>query len=85
MIAKPIFIKLTGGKTGRGALKAAELTSGDLRHVRKSWLKVKEFTLIVSQKSAKRKIAHDVGKATMTRSQNPVFHSSVLRFSETYH
>jgi hypothetical protein len=31
--AKPISIKLTGGKSGGCALKAVELTSGDLRHV----------------------------------------------------
>jgi len=33
MIAKPISIKLTGGKSGGCASKAVELTSGDLRHV----------------------------------------------------
>jgi len=33
MIAKPTSIKLTGGKSGGGASKAVELTSGDLRHV----------------------------------------------------
>ena len=36
MIAKPISIKLTGGKSGGGASKAVELTSGDLRHVTES-------------------------------------------------
>jgi hypothetical protein len=36
MNAKPISIKRTGGKSGGCALKAVELTSGDLRHVRKS-------------------------------------------------
>jgi hypothetical protein len=30
MIAKPISIKLTGGKSGGCASKAVELTSGDL-------------------------------------------------------
>jgi hypothetical protein len=35
MIAKPISIKLTGGKSGGCASKAVELTSGDLRHVTK--------------------------------------------------
>jgi hypothetical protein len=35
-IAKPISIKLTGGKSGGGASKAVELTSGDLRHVTES-------------------------------------------------
>jgi len=36
MIAKPISIKLTGGKSGGCAWKAVELTSGDLRHVTES-------------------------------------------------
>jgi hypothetical protein len=36
MIAKPISIKLTGGRSGGCASKAVELTSGDLRHVTKS-------------------------------------------------
>ena len=31
--AKPISIKLTGGKSGGGASKAVELTSGGLWHV----------------------------------------------------
>jgi len=35
MIAKPISIKCTGGKSGGCALKAVELTSGDLRQVTK--------------------------------------------------
>jgi len=33
VIAKPISIKLTGGKSGGCASKAVELTWGDLRHV----------------------------------------------------
>ncbi len=33
MTAKPISIKLTGGKSGGCASKAVELTSGDLRRV----------------------------------------------------
>jgi len=33
MTAKPISIKLTGGRSGGCAWKAVELTSGDLRHV----------------------------------------------------
>ena len=33
MIAKPISIKLTGGKSGGCASKAAELTSGDHRNI----------------------------------------------------
>jgi hypothetical protein len=35
MTAKPISIKLTGGKSGDCALKAVELTSGDLWRVTK--------------------------------------------------
>jgi Group II intron, maturase-specific domain len=38
MIAKPISIKLTGGKSGGCASKAVELTSGDLRRVMESFL-----------------------------------------------
>ena len=33
MTTKPISIKRTGGQSGGCALKAVELTSGDLRHV----------------------------------------------------
>jgi len=36
MTAKPISIKLTGGKSGGCVSKAVELTSGDLRHVTES-------------------------------------------------
>ena len=36
VIAKPISIKLTGGKSGGCASKAVELTLGDLRHVTES-------------------------------------------------
>ena len=36
MIAKPISIKLTGGRSGGCASKAVELTSGDLRQVTES-------------------------------------------------
>ena len=48
MIAKPISIKLTGGKSGGCASKAVELTSGDLRHVTESRLRMKRFVLTVS-------------------------------------
>jgi hypothetical protein len=64
MTAKPISIKLTGGKSGGCASKAVELTSGDLRHVTESRLRVKRFILIVSQKSAEGKVGHAVGKAS---------------------
>jgi len=52
MTAKPISIKLTGGKSGGCASKAVELTSGDLRHVTKSGLRVSRFILTVSPESA---------------------------------
>ena len=64
MTAKPISIKLTGGKSGGCASKAVELTAGDLRHVTESWLRVKRFIQIVSQKSAEGKVGHAVGKAS---------------------
>jgi hypothetical protein len=50
--AKPISIKLTGGKSGGCAWKAVELTSGDLRHVTESGRRRKRFLLTVAQKSA---------------------------------
>jgi len=62
VIAKPISIKSTGGKSGGCASKAVELTLGDLRHVTESWLRVKWFTLIVTQKSAEGKVDHAVGE-----------------------
>jgi hypothetical protein len=49
---EPISIKLTGGKSGGCVSKAVELTSGDLRHVTESELRMKRFILTVSQKSA---------------------------------
>jgi hypothetical protein len=52
LIAKPISIKLTGGKSGGCASKAVEITSGDLRQVTESGLRVKQFTLTLPQKSA---------------------------------
>jgi hypothetical protein len=48
VIAKPISIKLTGGKSGGCASKAVELTWGDLRHVTESRLRMKRFIQIVS-------------------------------------
>jgi hypothetical protein len=45
MIAKPISIKLTGGKSGGCAAKAVELTSGDLPFVPESGLRVEQFIL----------------------------------------
>jgi len=62
VIAKPISIKLTGGKSGGCVSKAVELTSGGLRHVTESWLRVKRFIPTVPQKSAKGVLGHAVGK-----------------------
>jgi len=45
MIAKPISIKRTGGRSGGCASKAVGLTSGDLRHVTKSLVGEKEIHL----------------------------------------
>jgi len=52
MIAKPIFIKGTGCKSGGCALKAVELTSGDLPFVLDSGLRVEQSILTGRQKSA---------------------------------
>src|SRR5207244_13219698 len=54
-------------KSGSCASQAVELTSGDLRHVTESGLRVKRFILTVSQKSAKGKVGHAVGKALQSR------------------
>jgi len=52
VIAKPISIKGTGCRSGGCAWKAVELTSGGLRHVPKSGLRMEQSLLIVQQKSA---------------------------------
>jgi hypothetical protein len=52
MTAKPISIKATGCKSGGCALKAVELTSGDLPFVRKSGLRGERSILTGRQKSA---------------------------------
>ena len=64
MTTKPISIKPTGGKSGGCALKAVELTSGDLRHVTNPRLRVKRFTLTLPQKSAEDKLDHAVGETS---------------------
>jgi len=51
--AKPISIKTSRGKSGGGALKAVELTTGDLLHVVVTRLEEERFFLNVQQKSAK--------------------------------
>jgi hypothetical protein len=50
--AKPISIKASGGKSGGGALKTVELTTGELLHVVASRLGRKRFLLNVQQQSA---------------------------------
>jgi len=52
MIAKSISIKSTGCKSGGCALKAVELTSGDLSFVSESGLRVERSILTGRQKSA---------------------------------
>ena len=52
MIAKPISIKRTGGKSGGCASKAVELTSGDLLFVPESELRRERSFLTGRQKSA---------------------------------
>lgn len=52
MDAKPRSIECAGGRSGGCALKAVELTSGDLRRVSGSRLRVKRFILTALQKSA---------------------------------
>ena len=52
MIAKPISIKTAGCRSGGCALKAVELTSGDLPLVPHSGLRVERLILIGRQKSA---------------------------------
>ena len=52
MTTKPISIKGAGCKSGGCALKAVELTSGDLPFVPKSGLRVERSILTGRQKSA---------------------------------
>lgn len=54
--AKPISIKAGGGKSGGGALKTVELTTGDLRHVVESRLEGERSLLTMQQKSAEGKV-----------------------------
>jgi len=52
MTAKPISIKGAGGRFGGCALKAVGLTSGGLRRVPESGLRIPRGVLIAPQKSA---------------------------------
>ena len=64
LTAKSVSIKGTGCKSGGCALKADELTSGDLPLVSKSRLRDEQSALTGRQKSAKGKV---VVKATKAR------------------
>jgi hypothetical protein len=59
MTAKSISIKGAGCKSGGCALKADELTSGDLPFVSKLRLGVKQFILTGRQKSAEGRSSED--------------------------
>ena len=60
--AKPISIKASGGKSGGGALKAVELTTGGLLHVVETRLERERFFLNVQQKSAKGIVVRYIGR-----------------------
>jgi hypothetical protein len=63
MTAKSVSIKGTGCKFGGCALKADELTSGDLPLVSESGLRVERSALTGRQKSAKGVLAAQAVKA----------------------
>jgi hypothetical protein len=69
--AKPISIQGAGCKSGGCALKAVELTSGDLPFVLESGLGAKRFVLTGRQKSAEGVVGTSVLKARTVR-QKPV-------------
>jgi hypothetical protein len=60
--AKPISIKASGGKSGGGALKAVELTTGGLLHVVETRLEKERFFLNVQQKSAEGIVVRQIGR-----------------------
>jgi hypothetical protein len=63
LIAKSVSIKGAGGKSDGRVSKAVELIAGDLLHVSNSRLRVKQFTLILQQKSAAGVVLTEVRKA----------------------
>jgi hypothetical protein len=63
LTTKPISIKGAGCKSGGGALKAVELTSGDLLLVAESRLRKERFNLSRQQKSAEGIVITRVRKA----------------------
>ena len=77
MIAKPISIKGAKRKFGGCAQKAVELISGDLLHVSDSGLRVKQFTLILQQKSAAGVLVAQAMKAQTVRVSSRTSNSRV--------
>ncbi|MGB9153157.1 MAG: hypothetical protein WCD70_08735 [Alphaproteobacteria bacterium] len=63
MTAKSVSIKGAGCKFGGCALKAVELTSGGLSHVRESGLRVERSALTMRQKSAAGIVVAQAAKA----------------------
>jgi hypothetical protein len=63
MTAKPISIKGTGCRSGGCALKAVELTSGDLPFVSESRLRMERSVLTGRQKSAEGVVVAQAMKA----------------------
>lgn len=59
----PYPSKASAGKSGGGAPKAVELTTGDLLHVVDSRLEREQSFLTVQQKSAEGIVGHVVGEA----------------------
>jgi len=62
MTAKPVSIKGTGCKSGGCALKAVELTSGDLPLVPESGLRMERSILTGRQKSAEGIVSRSMGE-----------------------
>ena len=63
MTAKSVSIKGTGCKSGGCALKADELTSGDLPLVSESKLRIERSVLTGRQKSAEGEVVAEATKA----------------------
>ena len=68
--------KASGGKSGGGARKAVELTTGDLLHVVNPRLAEKRFSLNVQQKSAEGKVVPHRGAKAGTIGAASRWHDS---------
>ena len=77
MTAKSVFIKDAGGKSDGRVSKAVELIAGDLLHVSDSGLRVKQFALIMQQKSAAGVVLTEVRKAQTVRASSRTSNSRV--------